>query len=113
MYEKESYSTINLTQDGEEQSIFDTIKSESDVEKDLESTVNKEIKDKIENIMKKHIGERNTKMVIMKLMEDKKLREIGEEFGVSRERVRQIIEKSMLKIQKIKELRELRNEVLF
>lgn len=113
MYEKESYSTINFTQDGEEQSIFDTIKSESDVEKDLESTVNKEIKDKIENIMKKHIGERSTKMVIMKLMEDKKLREIGEEFGVSRERARQIIEKSMLKIQKIKELKELRNEVIF
>jgi RNA polymerase primary sigma factor len=113
MYEEESYSTINFTQDGEEQSIFDTIKSESDVEKDLESTVNKEIKDKIENIMKKHIGERNTKMVIMKLMEDKKLREIGEEFGVSRERARQIIEKSMLKIQKIKELKELRNEVIF
>jgi DNA-directed RNA polymerase sigma subunit (sigma70/sigma32) len=63
--------------------------------------------------MKKHIGERNTKMVIMKLMEDKKLREIGEEFGVSRERARQIIEKSMLKIQKIKELKELRNEVIF
>lgn len=113
MYEKESYSTINFTQDGEEQSIFDTIKSESDVEKDLESTVNKEIKDKIENIMKKHIGERSTKMVIMKLMEDKKLREIGEEFGISRERARQIIEKSMLKIQKIKELKALRNEVIF
>ncbi len=64
------------------------------IDNPLINLIKKEEKEHINSIVKKNLGERDSKIFNMYIHEDSNLATIGRTFGLSRERVRQIVNKS-------------------
>lgn len=105
-YERETFYTEVMMKDGEKSDIFESIESEDNVEKNLNKKINKEIEEKVEEIIMERFGDRNGAMMIKRLRGET-LESIAKEFGISRERVRQIVRKDTIILKKIKEIEDL------
>ena len=111
MYERETFYTEVIMKDGEKSDIFESIESKDNVEKNLNKKINKEIGKKVEEIIMERFGDRNGAMMIRRLRGET-LESIAKEFGLSRERVRQIVGKNIIKLRKIKEIEDLGKGVI-
>jgi RNA polymerase sigma factor (sigma-70 family) len=64
-------------------------------------------KEHIREILEKKLDSREFEIIRLRFLESKTLEEVGKEFNLSGERIRQIEEKTLIKLRKDKVLREL------
>lgn len=89
------FSTVNLPEFyGEEYATIDTNKEEFEFAEAALSLYDND-RDKLFDMLTAELDSRSRKVIKMRFVEGKKLREIGEELNLTRERVRQIEEKSL------------------
>lgn len=92
--------TTILNGSGEESEIYSNLMSDDDVEENVRRRSNVKSDKKLQEEIIKILGQRNGEIIIKREVNGRQLEAIGKEYGLSRERIRQICEKAMLKLRK-------------